>query len=148
MTETKDKMQHAKKAEAKTAAGNEKLIAIVRVRGIIGVDCRIDETLTKLNLHKRNFCSIFKETPDIKGMILMAKDYITWGEIDEHTLKELIEKKGEPNPKDNSRTKPFFRLNCPRKGFGRKGVKVPFNKRGALGDRGIKINALIKNMLH
>ena len=40
-----------------------------------------------------------------------------------------------------------FRLNSPRKGYGRKGIKVSFNEGGALGYRGNKINDLIKRMI-
>jgi len=80
-------------------------------------------------------------------MINKVKDYATWGDIDDATLKALIEKRSEKNPDDPKRTKPYFRLNPPKKGFGRKGIKVPFSKRGALGNRKEKINDLIKRML-
>ena len=43
--------------------------------------------------------------------------------------------------------KPFIRLNSPRKGYGRKGVKKTFAMGGALGDRKEAINDLIKRML-
>ena len=53
-------------------------------------------------------------------------------------------KKAEKDKK--GRIKPF-RLNPPRGGFERKGIKVSFNSGGALGYRGEKINSLIKKML-
>ena len=43
--------------------------------------------------------------------------------------------------------KPFFRLHPPRKGFERKGIKMPFKLGGVLGPRGDKINNLIKKMI-
>ena len=47
----------------------------------------------------------------------------------------------------NKKYKPYFRLNPPRKGFGRKGIKVDFKIGGALGERKEKINDLIKRMM-
>ena len=48
--------------------------------------------------------------------------------------------------KDVPGLKSFFRLGMPRKGFERKGIKVPFSLGGALGYRKEKINELIKRM--
>ena len=80
-------------------------------------------------------------------MIQKCKDYITWGEISDDVLKQLIEKRSEPNPRDPKKTKKFFRLNSPVKGYGRRGIKVPFTLGGGLGNRGDKINDLILRML-
>ncbi len=137
------------KADVKASKPMEsgQLIAIVRVRGRVGIDGGISDTLDMLKLHRHNYCTIQKTTPSIVGMIRKVKDYITWGEIDDKVLQELIEKRSEPNPEDKSRTKSFFRLNPPRKGYGRKGVKMTFAKGGALGYRGEKINDLILRML-
>lgn len=123
------------------------LIAAVRVRGETGIRHDIKDTLRMLKLYKKNFCSIIENTPSNQGMLDKVKDYITYGNIDEATLKELIEKRAEKNPRDPKKTKGYFRLNSPRKGYGRKGTKVSFSKSGALGDRGSKINDLIKRML-
>ena len=43
--------------------------------------------------------------------------------------------------------KKFFRLNSPKKGFGRRGIKRAYNKSGALGYRGTDINELVKRMV-
>ena len=115
-------------------------LAIIRVRGLIGLEREIKDTLNMLKLFRKNYCIILEDTPITKGMISKAKDYITWGEIDEETLKLLTEKRGKKGIK-------FFRLNPPKKGFGRKGIKVSFKAGGALGYRKEKINDLIKRML-
>lgn len=137
------------KTETKKVAPTKEgaMIALVRIRGDMNVNEDISSTMDMLCLYNRNYCSIQKAIPSILGMIRKCKDYITWGEIDEATLKELIEKRAEPNPKDPKKTKKFFRLNSPVKGYGRKGVKMPFTKGGALGNRGSKISDLIKRML-
>jgi large subunit ribosomal protein L30 len=114
-------------------------IAVVRVRGVTGIRKEIKDTLTMLNLHKKNFCVILDGSPEKMGMLMKVKDYVTWGEIDEDALKQLESKRGSG--------KKFYRLNSPLKGYGRKGVKVPFSKGGALGNRKEKINDLIKRMI-
>lgn len=121
--------------------------AVIRIRGITGVKEPIARTLGMLNLHKVNFCTIVDDNPSNKGMIFKAKDYITWGEVDDATLKELLTKRGEPNPRKPDHTKPFFRLNPPKKGYGRNGVKHTFKEGGGLGYRGQKINDLLKRMI-
>ena len=143
---------------------NIKNIAIIRIRGITGVKHDIDDTLKKLRLYKSNCCVILPNTPAYLGMIRKVKDYVTWGEIDEKTYKDLIDKRSEEYKGDVSdrqgkiqykgfsdsngkKIKKLFRLNSPKKGYGRKGVKVSFKNGGALGPREDKINDLIQRMI-
>ncbi|MDP3916961.1 MAG: 50S ribosomal protein L30 [Nanoarchaeota archaeon] len=49
--------------------------------------------------------------------------------------------------KDVPGLKNFFKLSPPRKGFERKGIKVPFSQGGVLGYRKGKINDLLKRMI-
>ena len=124
-------------------------IAAIRVRGGIGFKGTVEDTLKMLNLYRINYCVVLKATPSVVGMIHKVKDFITWGEINEETLKLLKEKRQEKG-KDHSGKeiiKPFFRLSPPRGGYGRKGVKFTFNLSGALGYRKEKINDLIRKMI-
>jgi large subunit ribosomal protein L30 len=114
------------------------MIAAVRVRGITGVKYPVQETLKFLNLHRKNFCVIVEKKPSVIGMLNKAKDYLTWGDVSQETI-DMLKKRDEG--------KKFFRLNSPRKGFGRKGIKNPFARGGALGYRGEKMNDLIRRML-
>ncbi|MDR3062634.1 MAG: 50S ribosomal protein L30 [Methanobrevibacter sp.] len=68
---------------------------VVRVRGTTGVKKNIADTLKMLRLHRLNHGVLVDETPSLNGMLQKAKDYITWGEIDEETLVEIISKRGE-----------------------------------------------------
>ena len=122
-------------------------IAIVRVRGGIRVKKEIVDTMDMLRLYKKNYCVVYEKTPSVLGRVEKIKDYIAWGEIDEETIKLLLEKKGEIDPKDKKKYKSFFRLNPPRGGFERKGIKKGFSAGGALGYRGKKIIELIKKMM-
>ena len=147
----------------KVVAGSGNKFVVVLVRGLIDLSHDVKDTLAMLRLFRKNHAVVVDNTPIIRGMIVKVKDNVTWGEIDDATIKELIEKRGEEflarktdvkkkykyatfsfNGKDY---KPYFRLNPPRKGFGRKGIKVPFSVGGGLGYRGEKINDLIKRML-
>jgi len=69
--------------------------AAVRVRGIVNVKPNIKKTLQLLNLTRANHCVILEESKITKGMLQVAKDYITWGEIDKNVLTKLINSRGK-----------------------------------------------------
>lgn len=153
-------------------------IAVVQVRGPLKVRPKVKATLRMLNLPRKHSCVVVDSSDTTKGMIIVLKDYVTWGEIDSETMKMLLEKRGKIaggkklnedylknkvkkdyvtfakefvenkiKIKDVPGMKKFFRLNPPRGGFERKGIKQPFSMGGVLGYRGSKINELIKKML-
>ena len=139
-------------------------IAAVRIRGRTMIRTTIEDAMKMLRLYKNNFCVVIPNNVTYIGMLKQAKDYITWGEIDDETFKLLVEKRGEEfhgresDSKhkikyndyfvaNNKKLKRYFRLNAPKKGFGRKGIKHPFSDGGALGYRGAAINDLIKRMI-
>ena len=126
------------------ASGN---LVVIRVRGPVRVNRDVNDTLDMLGLYRKNFCA-FVDKKNM-GMIKKVKDYITYGEIDKETESMLVKKRGEKTINKEGKTvlKKFFRLNSPKKGFGRKGIKAAFSKSGALGYRGDKINDIIKRML-
>lgn len=155
--ETKSKTAKA----GKPSGGN---LAAVRIRGRTMVRTTVVDAMNMLRLYKNNFCVVVPNTPTYVGMLNQAKDHITWGEIDDETFKLLVEKRGEEfrgRESDskglikyndfmvvgNKKFKKFFRLNAPRKGFGRKGIKHTFQNGGVLGYRGAAINDLIKRMI-
>ncbi len=115
-------------------------IAVIRIRGETGIKKPIKDTLTMLNLGRKNVCAIVPKTKDYLGMLHKVKDYVTYGDVDEATIKELQEKRGKENRKT-------FTLNPPRGGFERKGTKKSYTQKGALGYRGEKIKELIKKMI-
>ena len=142
----------------------ETKLAAIRVRGIVGMNQRVESTMSLLKLYRKNYCTVIQGNLSCTGMLKKAKDYVTWGEINEETFKALVSRRGEEfkereadaagNIKyndfitiDNRKIKKYFRLNAPRKGFGRKGLKHSFKVGGALGYRGEAINDLIMRML-
>jgi large subunit ribosomal protein L30 len=153
------------------------MMAIVRIRGDINVKPGISATMKLLRLHKKHRCVVIPATVNYMGMISKVKDYCTFGEIDEATLKDLLEKRGriagdkpltaeflkankltfetftkkvmtrEMKIKDVDGVKQFFKLHPPIGGFAREGIKKPFAMRGALGYRRTEINKLLRKMI-
>ena len=139
-------------------------IAVIRVRGQVGINRDIVKTLNLLRLYSKNFCVVVPNNKSFNGMVKSVKDYVTWGEINDSVYDMLAEKRGEEYKgrlqdskgkiKYNSfldykrkKIKKFFRLNSPTKGYGRQGTKVSFKVGGALGYRGEKIKDIIERMI-
>ncbi len=159
MAETKKKQE-----QAKPAVQTGKII-VVRVRGRVRLLTTIKNTLDMLRLYKTNFCVILDSNSVNMGMIQKAKDYITWGIADPAVVEELFSKRGTEytGPLTDTKEKitytgryvehkgkkynKYFKLNPPRGGYGRKGIKTPFHMGGALGDRADKISDLVKKMI-
>lgn len=151
--------------------------AVIKVRGTTKIRKDIEDTMKMLNLTRVNHCVVVPETPSVKGMLEKAKDYITWGEINETTLARLIKFRGRLEgdlPIDDNYIKEnteFTSIISLAKGIvndqfkykdlkkvkplfrlspprkGYEGIKRSFQNGGALGYRGEKINELIERML-
>ena len=118
------------------------MIVVIRIKGQIGIDRRVDETLYRLRIRKKYACVVLKPTKENLGMIKKVSDFVAYGDIDDATYKELVEKRGK---KVNGKLKPFFCLHPPRGGME---TKKHFGvKRGVLGNNKDKINELIRRML-
>ena len=74
---------------------DRKLVAVVRIHGKTGLKKGIKDTLSMMKLYKKNNCVIVANSPDIIGMITKVKEYATWGEINEETMKVLLSKRGK-----------------------------------------------------
>lgn len=106
---------------------------------------------------------VFQDTPSLRGMLQKVKDYITWGEITAEMYGKLLEQQGELwqgretdrkgkytyNYKEvnGKKYKTYFGMKSPRKGFGRKGIKVAYAAGGGLGYRGAAMNELLERMM-
>ncbi len=123
---------------------SSKKVAVVRICGQTRLNEKVKRTLTLLNLHRKFSCAVFDNTPSVMGMLKRIETFITYGEISDEVYKTLVEKRGQ---KTKDGLKPFFRLSPPLKGFERKGTKHPFAMGGACGNRGDKMDALLKRMI-
>ncbi len=139
------------------------MFAVVRIRGEIGIRPAIKSTLKMLKLTRVNQCVLIPDTPSMKGMLVNAKDYITWGEVSQETVTKLLAKRvkkegkklSEKEVKDASASvlesglkksglNPILRLSPPSGGY--KATKMHFPK-GDLGYRGEEINKLLEKMI-
>ncbi|MEM2915839.1 MAG: uL30 family ribosomal protein [Candidatus Woesearchaeota archaeon] len=114
-------------------------LAVVRVRGQVRVHKGIARALEQLNLRKRHHATIVEESPAVIGQLKKVQSYVTWGPVSEEVAKKLATR-GRGNGR-------WFALHPPCKGYGRKGIKMPFSKGGALGNRGEKINYMLLRMI-
>ncbi len=134
-----------------------KLLAVIRVRGRPGVRHDIRETLERLNLRRVNNLALVYGTKPNLGMVNKCKDFITYGEISEETLGKLAERKEIKLKKEELRevfegkrkpqeaiTMPI-KMHPPRRGY--EGTKLSYSNKGALGYRGEKVNDLLKRMM-
>ncbi len=70
------------------------MIAVVRIKGRVGVNRDIEKTLHLLRLRKKHACVILPNSEEVVGMLNKVQHYVTWGEINEETLIELLKKRG------------------------------------------------------
>ena len=141
------------------------MIGILLVRGTIGTRPEVRETLKRLNLTRKNGVVFVEDTPQMRGMIRIVKDYVTYGAVSDETVKAVVEARGEApalrpsrvpggEPKIHGAHRVIaskdvrlpIRLSPPRGGFDRKGIKKPHTIGGALGERD-DMDALIMRMV-
>ncbi len=146
------------------------LLAVIRVKGGFKIRQVFKDTLSMLRLNKKHHCVLLEDTPVNVGMIKKVREWVTWGEINADTLKELLKKRARlPGNKRlnisdkeldnlvsklingkttliNEGIKPVLRLTPPKKGWEHGTIKLPY-PRGALGPRGEDINKLILRMI-
>ena len=78
----------------------EKRIAIIRLSGKACLKKEIKDTFNLLRLYNKFSCIVVPSTPNYMGMIMKLNDYITWGEINKETFKELLQKRGKITKKE------------------------------------------------
>lgn len=150
--------------------------AVIRVRGEVDVNRDVQYTMSIMNLTRVNHCVIIPENDINKGMLQKAKDYITWGEVNETTLTEMIKVRGRLSG-DKMITDEYLAENSEFTSVdmlakailgdykirdveaakpvfrlhppvkGYEGIKRSYRNGGALGYRGEAINDLIMRML-
>ncbi len=136
---------------------DNKLIAVLRVRGRIGVRRTIKETLERMNVPRVNSLALLFGNESNMGMIKKCSDFVTYGAISEEMLNKIMEKKGIKTSKEDisalmeGSKKPKdlvhlpIRLKPPR--HGHRSIKRGFSSGGAMGYRGDAVNELLKRMV-
>ena len=71
-----------------------KCMAVVRIRGSMGIRSEVKETMNMFHLGRNCHATIVDDRPSYIGMLKKAQNYLTWGEISGETLKLLLKKRG------------------------------------------------------
>ena len=152
-------------------------LAVVRVRGDVGVGREVLDTLRMLGLTRVNHCIVANDDSATLGMLQKVKDMVTWGEVSQEVLAGLLRKRGRLIG-DKKLTDEHVKLGTGlasidefakifregnielrsisglKKVFrlhppskGYRTIKRPFKTGGSLGYRGEKINDLLRLMM-
>ncbi len=70
--------------------------AVVQVRGEVNQQGKVRDTLSMLNLHHVNHCTLIPDRDTYRGMITKVNDYVAFGEPDQDVLETLLSTRGEP----------------------------------------------------
>jgi len=143
------------------------MIAVIRIRGMVGLKKEVNETLYRLRLRRKYSCVVIANPKKEQiGMVKKLKDFVAFGDISKEVFEKLINERGQLIDKSQDKKidakkiieqlekgkkyeelnlKPFFRMHPPRKGIESKkhfGVG-----KGVLGDNKKEISKLIERML-
>ncbi len=150
---------------------------IIRLRGTQNLNPKTKDTLKYMRLNRVNHAVVLPTSDTTKGMLQVAKDYVTWGEVDAKTLAAVIQARGRVVG-DKPLTEAHLAKATPYKTFlalaeaivggkyaykdipeikpifrlhpaknGLEGIKRSVQNGGALGYRGAEINILLGKML-
>ncbi|MDD3263737.1 MAG: uL30 family ribosomal protein [Candidatus Nanoarchaeia archaeon] len=140
-------------------------IAVVRIKGNVRIPLIIQDTLSRLNLTKKNNLVFLEKTDSILGMVEKVKDYVTYGDVEESFVKEIFSKKGKNFLGETTDSKQKYvykgrfieidgvkysktiKLKTPKGGYAKNGTKKHIKLGGALGYRGQDIVDFINKML-
>ena len=136
------------------------MIAVIRIRGLVGTRAKQESTLESLMLRRKYNCILLNAEELIR--VRTVREMLTFGEISDETLKELVVKRGKKNhnPIQNADeivkglkagktlrelgVQPYFGLHPPIGGF-KRSTKLPYPQ-GILGHNK-DFEKLIRKML-
>ena len=152
------------------------MIAIVRIRGLKNIQPEIRKTLETFNLDRKNHC-VLVNVDEKDMALKKIQDYVAYGKVKTETMAKLIEKRGrlegdKPIKVETLKVhklstfndlahalstgkitlkqvgiKKVFRLNSPKKGYGKIGIKKPVTLKGPLGFHPQGMDELLSAMM-
>lgn len=108
-------------------------ILAIQIKGTVDAPEKTKNALKQLKLGKRHQATILKDTDSTQGLLQKAKDYITYGKINQEAENQL----------ENTETGTTINLTPPSGGF--KNTKKHVKQGGSLGERE-NINKLLQKM--
>ena len=94
MAQTASAQAQPQAAPARMAAPNVSATLIIRLRGTQNLNPKTKDTLRYMRLNRVNHAVVLPASDTTKGMLQVAKDYVTWGELDANTLAAIIRARG------------------------------------------------------
>ena len=79
------------------------MICIIRIKGNVGLNANIKETLNRLRLKRKYSCIVIEPTKENLGMLRKIRDFVAYGTIDKETYSKLKNKR-------KTKIENFFRL--------------------------------------
>ncbi|PSQ44857.1 50S ribosomal protein L30 [Halobacteriales archaeon SW_7_68_16] len=70
--------------------------AVVQLRGEVNVAEDVEDTLSMLNLHAVNHCTLVPDRDSYRGMVTKVNDVVAHGEPSAETVATLLRTRGEP----------------------------------------------------
>jgi len=70
--------------------------ALVQIRGEVNISGDVQDTLSMLNLHAVNQCTLVPDTDTYRGMITKVNDYVAHGEPSADVVATLVRRRAEP----------------------------------------------------
>ena len=117
------------------------MIAVLRIKGQVGLKREVKETLHRLRLRRKYVCVVFDKPNEAQmGMIKSLRNFVAFGEITDATYKKIVEVRGKKD--GDGKLKPFFRMHPARGGIKTK-LHYPL---GVLGDNK-EMDKLLEKML-
>lgn len=117
------------------------MIAVIRIKGQVGINKKVEETLFRLRLRRKYSCIVIENSNEIElTKIKQLRDFVSYGEISKETHENLIKERGKKDK--DGKLKPFFRLHPARGGINTK-MHYP---EGVLGENK-EMDNLIRRML-
>lgn len=138
------------------------MILLIRIAGAASQKRHVEETLRRLNMHRKLAATLIDSKDEVRmGMLKASVEFVAYGEISDELMTKLIVKRGQTltgkpiSEKEAGKVvqdikngewkiKKFFRLHPPRGGF-KKSTKVNYPK-GVLGENK-EIAKLLERML-
>jgi large subunit ribosomal protein L30 len=145
-------------------------LCVIKIRSSLKKSGGVQTVIKNLGLNKLYSCVLIDDTPANIGMLKVADNILTYGEIDKEMLKKLLVKRAMTSIRkkytvQNSEyeivadklmsstakladmgIRRVFHLHPPYGGFERNGKKTPFSLKGVFGYRGTEINKLLVRM--
>jgi len=81
--------------ETKEKSDSKAVIAVIRIRGDVGLNPHVRKTFELMRLYRKNYCIVVKNTPNSLAMIQRIKDFTTFGELSKDMFVKLVQSRGK-----------------------------------------------------